>query len=310
VRFGIALESFTPPDKMPGAADIYEMSEHAEKLGFDSVWAWDHLLLGSRKVFPVLDSLTTLSMIGARTSTLKVGTSVLIMSLRNPLVLAKMLSTIQFMTNGRLLLGTATGWYRREFDAVGVDFEKRGKIFEDHFKLVRSLLSENDVNYAAGGQSITHANLQPKPSKSIPMLLGGYAERVLERAGRMADGWIGYYYPPDGFEEAWGTVKQSAKNANRSESLMGINIVPYAPASSFEEGDAIAKDFTAKYMDLPREGTHCSVDSAVRGTPSDCARQVEAYRAAGVQGLVLIPCFYRLEYLTRAADEILPSFRA
>ncbi len=309
MRFGIALESFTPSDRKPDSSRIFEMSEESEKLGFDSVWVWDHLLLGSRKVFPVLDSLTTLATIGAKTKNLTLGTSVLIMSLRNPLVLAKVLSTIQFLTDGRLILGAAAGWYKREFDAVGVNFSKRGKIFEERFKLIRSLLTKSDVNYSSEGFSLIHASIEPKPPKEVPMLIGGYADSVLKRAGTLADGWIGYYYPPAGFEEAWGVVSKHAEDSGRSRTaLRSVNVVPFAPAPTFEEGDRIAKEFTEKYMDLPREGTKCSTDSAVRGTRNDCTRQLEAYRDAGVQDIVLIPSFYRIDYVRMAAKEILPSF--
>jgi alkanesulfonate monooxygenase SsuD/methylene tetrahydromethanopterin reductase-like flavin-dependent oxidoreductase (luciferase family) len=293
---------------MPDPDSLFAMSNEAEKLGFDSVWAWDHLLLGSRKVFPVLESLTTLAMIAARTTNLKVGTSVLIMSLRNPLLLAKILSTIQFMSHGRLILGTASGWYKREFDAAGVKFEKRGKIFEERFKLVRSLLSDSDVSQSAEGYLLSHASIEPKPKVAIPMLVGGYAKQVLQRAGRISDGWIAYYYPPEAFRESWEIVSRAAAEAGRSESaLRGANVVPFAPASTFERGDQIAKDFTSKYMDLP-QGTKCSTQSAVRGTPSDCVEQIEHYRQAGVQDLVLIPSFYNIEFVRLAAKEILPSF--
>lgn len=309
MRFGIALETFTSPDQKPDPGKIFDMAVEGEKLGFDSAWAWDHILLGSRKVFPVLDSLTTLAMIGARTTTLKVGTSVLIMSLRNPLVLAKVLSTIQYCTGGRLILGAAAGWYKREFDAVGIDFQKRGKIFEERFKLVRSLLRENDVTYTSEGFNLSHASIEPKPAENIPMLIGGYAKTVLQRAGRLADGWMGYYYPPDAFAESWKIVTEAAKSSGRNtDFLRGVNVVPYAPADSFEEGDKIVNDFTSKYMDLPREGTMCSTDSAIRGTPSDCVTQVEEYRNAGVQDLVLIPCFYRMEFVKSAARDFLSSF--
>jgi alkanesulfonate monooxygenase SsuD/methylene tetrahydromethanopterin reductase-like flavin-dependent oxidoreductase (luciferase family) len=307
MRFGIALETFTPPDRSPDQISLFEMSEQAEKLGFDSVWAWDHLLLGSRKVFPVLESLTTLAMIGARTTRLKLGTSVLIMALRNPLVVAKVLSTIQFMTNGRFILGAAAGWYKREFDAAGVRFENRGKIFEERFQLVRSLLTESDVTFASGNYSFSHANIEPKPKERIPMLIGGYVDSVLRRAGRMADGWIGYYYPPQAFEESWNVVLKEAKDSART-SLRAVNVVAFAPAETFDEGDRIAKEFTAKYMDLPREGTKTSPESAVRGTRSDCIKQIEAYRNSGVQDLVLIPSYYKMEYVRSAGKDILPSF--
>ncbi len=307
MRFGLALESFTPPGKQPNPSSIYEMAEKAETLGYDSVWVWDHLLLGSRKVFPVLDSLTTLASIGARTRKLKLGTGVLIMSLRNPVVLAKVLSTIQLLTNGRLIIGAASGWYKREFDTLGIPFEKRGKIFEEKLKLVRSLLSENDVSYASDGIKLEHASMEPK-TPPIPFLIGGYSDNVLARAGRISDGWISYYYTPGNYSESWQKVELSArKNGRNPESLRRVNIVPIAISNSFEEGDKIAKEFTSQYMDLPKN-TGCTPESAVRGTVDDCISQIKEYERVGISDLVFIPSFYDLKYVDLAAKEILPKF--
>src|SRR5271165_2073156 len=161
MKFGIALENFSPPGKSPSKASILEMAKASEKLGFDSVWVWDHLLLGSRKVFPVIDSLTTLAFLAGNTSRIKLGTSVLIMALRNPLSLAKTLSSIQIYSDGRLILGTAAGWYEREFLASGIDFKKRGRIFEDEFQLIRRLLNESDVNYKSEAILLEHATMEP-----------------------------------------------------------------------------------------------------------------------------------------------------
>ncbi len=308
MRFGVALESFTPPGNNPSVELIYKISELAESLAFDSVWVWDHILLGSRKVFPVLDSLTTLAMIGARTKQIKLGTSVLIIALRNPIVLAKVLSTIQYMTNGRLILGAASGWYKREFDAAGTRFEDRGKIFEERFQLIRRLLYESDVNYDSSGFVLSHASMEPKTQVALPMMIGGYADSVLRRAGKLSDGWIGYYYPPKDFNESWSKVLHAASDAGRDvSSLRSINIVPLAIAGSFEEGDAIVKDFTGKYMDLPK-GTQCSPESGVRGTVEECIEQIRSYEKAGVQDLVFIPCFYEKKHIETAGKEILPKF--
>ncbi|MHB1868784.1 MAG: LLM class flavin-dependent oxidoreductase, partial [Nitrososphaerales archaeon] len=233
MKFGIALETFTPPGKVPSGDSVLEMALLAEKLGFDSVWAWDHIMLGSRKVYPVLDSLTTLTAIGAKTSKIKIGTGVLILPLRNPVVLAKTLSTMQFLSNGRLILGCAAGWYEREFRAVGVDFKKRGNIFEESFQLVRKLLNERDVTDLSGSYNLEHAAIEPKTDR-IPMLIGGYADTVLERAGRLADGWISYYYTAESYSESWNRVATSAKeNGKNPESMRRVDIVPLAIASNF-----------------------------------------------------------------------------
>ncbi len=308
MKFGIALETFTPPGKSPSKDSIVRMARTAETLGFDSVYVWDHLLLGSRKVFPVLDSLTTLSYLSSATSKLKLGTSVLIMALRNPLVLAKALSAIQIFSGGRLVLGAASGWYEREFRATGVEFNERGRIFEDEFQLVRRLLNESDVNYSGRGIELEHATILPKSSTPIPMLIGGYSDQVLKRAGKLADGWISYYYTPDDYEDSWKKVKKSALESNRDpSSLHSVDIIPLAISSTFEEADRISREFTASYMDLPKN-TMCTPDSSVRGNLSDCTAQIKRFEEKGVEELVFIPANYDIELVERAGNEILPTF--
>src|SRR2546428_8989527 len=120
------------------------------------------------------------------------------------------------------------------------------------FKLVRKLLSENDVNYNEDGLEIKHASMEPKSPEKIPMLIGGYSDIVLERAGRIGDGWIAYYYTPDGFMESWRKVCTSAETNNRpANELLNVDIVPLAIADDYNTGKKMAEDFTARYMDLP-----------------------------------------------------------
>ncbi|MDA4111600.1 MAG: LLM class flavin-dependent oxidoreductase [Thaumarchaeota archaeon] len=308
MRFGIALENFTPPGRSPSSESILQMAKTAESYGFESVWTWDHLLLGSRKVFPVLESLSTLEFIGAKTSKIKLGTSVLIMALRNPLVLAKTLSTIQILTGGRLVLGAATGWYEREFRATGVDYKKRGKIFEEEFQLVRKLLEDSDVNFRSGRIVLEHATLEPRSTVRIPMLMGGYSDAVLERVGRLSDGWISYYYRPEDFRDSFTKVIVSAQSSNRDpDKMKSVDVVPLAVANTFDEGDRLARDFTSKYMDLPNN-TQCNVGSSVKGRIPECIDQVRKYESMGVQELVFIPSNYDIAQVELAGKEILPAF--
>jgi len=309
LKFGIALENFSPPGKSLSKSSLLEMAKTAETLGFNSVWVWDHLLLGSRKIFPVIDSLTTLAFLAGNTSKIRLGTSVLIMALRSPLALAKTLSAIQIFSEGRLVLGTASGWYEREFLASGIDFKKRGQIFEDQFQLVRKLLNESDVNYKSEKIVLEHATIEPKSPVQIPMLMGGYSDQVLGRAGRLADGWISYYYTATDYLNSWNKVIASARESRREvEKLITVNIVPLAIANSFEDGDKISKDFTARYMDLPRN-TRCTPESSIRGTVADCISQVKRFEEIGVQELVFIPSNYDLRQVELAGNEILPTFQ-
>src|SRR6188474_712239 len=114
--FGIAARNFTAYPEMPDARALVDYGVRMEELGFDSLWVWDHILLGVEPSFPIVDSLTLLTAIAARTTRIKLATGILVLPLRNPVVLAKQLASMDQLSNGRLLLAMASGWYRREFD--------------------------------------------------------------------------------------------------------------------------------------------------------------------------------------------------
>ncbi len=306
MNFGTALESFTPPDVTPDTRKIFEMSTRAEELGFDTVWVWDHLLLGSKKVYQVLEPLTLLCAIAAKTSRIKLGVSTLVLPLRDPVVLAKEVQTLQHISGGRLLLGVAAGWYEKEFDAVGSKFTERGKVTEEYLALVRKLVSETDINMQLGNRSFRHTTMEPRPPAPPKILMGGY--KVLKRIGTMSDGWISSYYTPEDFSETWLEILKYARGAGRSErDLTNVNIVPVCVRNTFEEADKVARDFTAEYMDMPAWGKS-KVESAVRGTVKDCVEQIKRYEQAGVENLEFLPCYYDMETLEKVGKEVLPYF--
>ena len=107
-----------------------------EELGYKSIWAWDHILLGVDPNFPIHEALAILTAVAARTSKIKVGTGILVMPMRNPVLLAKELATIDHISNGRLIVGAAVGWYKREFDSLRRGFpparQGHGAVPGDH----------------------------------------------------------------------------------------------------------------------------------------------------------------------------------
>src|SRR5438093_7116799 len=145
VRFGLAVKNFTAYPEMPDFHEILSYAARAEELGFDSLWAWDHILLGSKRPFPFLESLSTLSAIAAVTQRVELGTGVLVLPLRNPVVLAKVTSSLDRLSGGRLVLGVAAGWYQREFEAVGVPYERRGRIFERNLEVLQRFWTADAV---------------------------------------------------------------------------------------------------------------------------------------------------------------------
>src|SRR5260221_4982426 len=105
--FGIAARNFTPYPELPNACALVDYGVRMEQLGFDSLWVWDHILLGVDPHFPIIESLTLLTAIAARTTRIKLGTGILVLSLRNPDVLAKQVAGMDLVSRGRVLLGTA-----------------------------------------------------------------------------------------------------------------------------------------------------------------------------------------------------------
>ena len=134
--YGIAARNFTTYPDMPDGKALVEYGVKMEQMGFDSLWVWDHILLGVEPNFPVFDSLTLLTAIAARTKKIKLATGILVLPLRNPVVLAKQLSSMDQLSDGRLLMAMAAGWYRREFDAVGVPFNERGNIMDENLDIL------------------------------------------------------------------------------------------------------------------------------------------------------------------------------
>ena len=309
VEFGLAVENFTPADRRPSMDRILDYASAAERLGFGSLWVWDHLFLGGRRPFPFLESMSTLAALATRTTTVTLGTGVLVLPLRNPVVLAKVAGTVDLISQGRLALGVAAGWYEREFLACGVPFRERGRIFERNLEIIDRLWREPEVTGVYGELDLRRVALQPAPaSRPRPrVLIGGYVDRVLRRAATMGDGWLTYFYTPKSFRSAWGRIRDHAAEAGRDpDSLTNVAQVPICVSDSFEDADRRVRAFIAEYFDVPA-WSESSPDSAIRGTPAQCAEQLAEHLDAGAQQVVLVPCDYALDQVERIAAEVLPA---
>src|SRR5438094_5772721 len=163
--FGLAIKNFVGPGETPDIDGLYAYAERAEALGFESLWAWDHVILGVEPAFPILDAVGTLTAIAARTSRIKLGTGVLVLPLRNPTVAAKALGTLDVISKGRLILGVAAGWYAREFDAVGVPFKRRGRLFERNLEILTRLWTEDRVTLHIDEHNLREAVMRPRPAQ-------------------------------------------------------------------------------------------------------------------------------------------------
>jgi probable F420-dependent oxidoreductase len=308
VKFGLAIENFTPAPKVPDIDAIVAYGRRAEELGYQSLWAWDHMFLGSGRPFPFLESLTTLTVLARETQTVELGTGILVLPVRSAAVLAKTAATLDIVSHGRLTLGMAVGWYEREFDACGVPFNRRGRIFEENLELLKAFWTGERVSGEARGIPFRNAVMLPPPAQRPRprLLVGGYVDRVLKRVGEKSDGWLTYFYEPEPFERAWHKIRGHAEAAGRDpDELHNMAQLPLCIGDSFEEADRRARQYIADYFDLPA-WSESTAESAIRGTPEQCAEQIAQHAAVGVQHICLVPYGYEQEQVERFAAEVMP----
>ncbi len=306
-QFGLAIRNFVGPREVPDVQGLYAYAQRAEELGFESLWAWDHILLGVEPSFPILDSITTLGAVAARTTRIKLGTGVLVLPLRNPVVAAKALGSLDLISGGRLILGVAAGWYAREFDAVGVPFKQRGRQFERNLDILVRLWTQERATLKVDEFNLREAVMVPRPVQHPrpPILIGGYVDAVLRRVATMSDGWLTYFYAPESFSRNWARVKAFAREAGRDPStLTATNQLAIYVGKSRAETSAEMRHWLTTEWDTAA-WSESTTEHAVHGSPAECIEQLQAHVAAGVDRIILIPYRYQPEQVERIAREVL-----
>jgi probable F420-dependent oxidoreductase len=210
VRVGVGLSPLAPgpPDRA-----FWEMVETLEEVGYDSLWLNDSPgRLGSVAPLP------TLAAVAARTARLKLGTNVLVLPHRNPVVLARELATVDVLSGGRLLPAGGLGVdLPRELEATGVAKAERGPRVEESVAVIKALWGGEPVSHRGRFWSFTDVTLRPKPTRPrIELWLGGRAPAALRRIGRIADGWLASFASPEQVGEGIATIRAAAAEARRS----------------------------------------------------------------------------------------------
>ena len=311
-QYGIAMRNFQTFPALPDAKALIEYGVRMEELGFESVWVWDHILLGVNPHFPIIDSLSLLTAVAARTSKIKLGTGILVLPLRNPLVLAKQLSSMDQISNGRLVLGMASGWYKREFDAVGIDFHKRGKIMDQNLEILNRLWTEDQVSGDYPPHDMKNSVMFPKPvtKPRPPILIGGYVDRVLKRAATKGDGWLTYFYTPEGFTRSWSKIKTFAEEAGRyPETLISVNQLPIMVGKSRADVEKPMMEWLTAEWDFA-SWSESTTDSAIMGSVDDCVEQLQAHIDAGLDRIIFVPYKYEKEQVEAIATDVIPKLKA
>ncbi len=273
IRIGVGLGTST----LVGDAERFgPFVDALERRGFDSLW------LSERLTGPAPDPLVALAVAAGRTRKLKLGTSVLVVPGRNPVVLAKELASLDRLSGGRLLPGVGIGApVPAEHRAFGVDRKERAALFDEALGLIRRLWTEDDVHHDGARFRVDGVTLQPKPvQKPIDVWLGGGSPSELRRTGRLGDGWLPSFTVPADVEAGWATINAVAAEHGRriDPEHLGVLII-YARTGV---PDALAAALAARRPGLdPADVLPVGVD-ALR-------RQVEAFIAVRASKFVVVP---------------------
>ncbi|MGH3441598.1 MAG: LLM class F420-dependent oxidoreductase [Nitriliruptorales bacterium] len=203
----------------------------AEAAGFASLWTGDHVVFphetASRYAYneggsspfgpdqPHLEPIVLLTHLAARTARIRLGISVLILAMRNPVLAAKMLGDLQTLSRGRVTLGVGAGWLREEFEALGADFDRRGPATDEYVGILRHLWDGRREPFEGEHYSFGSIGFSPRPAP-IPVLVGGNSEAALRRAVRVGDGWHPLRLEPDAVREHVARLRGLAEAGGRS----------------------------------------------------------------------------------------------
>jgi probable F420-dependent oxidoreductase len=291
VHFGIALRGRGP---LATADAVLKLAQRADGLRYDSVFVTDHVVIpraiastypyspsgrvGADWAQGYLEPLTLMTYLAAATRRVRLGTSVLVIPYRNPVVTAKMLATLDVLSGGRVILGAGVGWMREEFEALAAPrYEDRGKVTDEWLRLMRECWTREPVSFAGAHYRLAEVSALPKPRQKggIPIWTGGHTPGALRRAGELADGWhpIGLRPPamldPEEYGRMAAVVADAARRAGRD---------PRAVTLSFRAP-----------LDLrgPRAKAPAGERRLFTGTAAEVVEDIRRYQRLGVSHFVL-----------------------
>ena len=236
MRIGFALPNIGP---VGTAEAVSKVAERAEALHYDSLWTVERLLYPVKPQTPypatpdgslpqaykyVLDPLEALTFAAAKTKTITLGTSVLDIPYYNPVMLARRLTTLDVLSNGRLRVGLGLGWSKDEMEATGADMKRRGAMADEFLQVLKAIWTTDPAEFHGKFYQLPKSYIDPKPVQKPhpPIYLAAFAPPAMKRLAIMADGWNPVAVPVDGMAQMFGALKQMAKEAGRDPSSLAM----------------------------------------------------------------------------------------
>ena len=287
VTFGTSLPS---RGEMAGPEQLRNVAQRAEALGYDHVWVSDHIILPKKvdsfypyaedgvATFkpdePYYEPLSALNFIAGCTQRVRLGTHVLIIPYRNPVLTAKILSTLDVLSGGRVILGAGVGWMEEEFQAMGWDtYKDRGAVTDEYLQVYKELWTKEDASFDGKYYQISDTGFEPKPVQKPhpPVWIGGHSGPAVRRTAKYGDGWMPIGLRPPAIlepEELAGKIARLRKltvEAGRAE-------------------DAVALTFSTGVVFNDTAG---SSRAWMQGNPDQIASDLRQYQDLGVSNFIV-----------------------
>jgi probable F420-dependent oxidoreductase len=293
---------------LPTIADLRRHGELIDRCGYNSIWVGDHVAFA----VPILDPLLQLAQAAVVSRGLTLGTAVYLLPLRPPGPVAKMVSSLDHLTEGRLIFGVGVGGeFPKEFELCGVPVSERGSRLTESMEVLRKLWSGESVSHQGRHFQFSAVTMQPPPRQrgGPPIWCGGRSDAALARAARFADGWISYVVTPAMFAESLAKIARFALDT-RTKSFGTAHLlflrIDDDPAEAFK---AANECLSVRYaMDFSKPTRRY----AALGRPTDIAAQVRSYFEAGVRHLILDfvgPYEDRDRQIERFAMDVMPLIK-
>ena len=315
LKFGILLPTrgvILAQKEKPDLGPIFDMAQSVEESGYHSLWVGD-----SVTAKPRLEVFSTLSALAVKTQSIKLGTSVVIAALRNPVMLAQSVASVDILASGRLILGVGVSRmdkvFEEEFTACGVPFHEKAGRLEEILKIMKRLWAEDEVTIPNKYYTINNLSLLPKPVQKpgVPIWISSNdVDRGLKRVATLGDAWITNIPSLQVFKESWEKVQNYAGEIKRDPNTierclyLTINVSPDGPKAE-KEGE----EFLTAYYHKPIEVI--SKELVVKcGSSDEVARFIKGYADAGVTTFILrLAAKDQLGQLRVCTEEILPQFQ-
>ena len=250
MRFGLFAMNIGPCSEPETIRHIGQLAEDA---GFDSLWVGEHVVLPDPRVppspmepeDPILDPIVALTFLAAHTRRVRLGTGIIILPQRNPLVLAKELASLDVLSDGRLIVGVGVGYLEPEFRALGVPFADRGRRTDEYLAAMRAIWSEDRPAYHGRFVSFEGVQARPRPLQRPhpPIVIGGHTPAAFRRAVELGAGWYGFALTLERVEQAVAGLREAAARYPRPPELgeLEISVTPRATldAATVERFDAL-----------------------------------------------------------------------